>query len=123
MSIKNILTAAKGKVKEFIDETTVEDIAVAAIGTTAALAVICGYQGAQISELNKKVKVLDKTIKGAADIGYANDCKAYNNNLLTTYALEAVINCVKGTHPGVVPAVDEAIRNAQLDFIDYSGMK
>lgn len=123
MSIKSVLTAVKGKVKKFIDETTVEDVAMAAIATTASLAVVCGYQGAQISELNKKVKGLDKAIKGMADIGYANDCKAYNNNLVTTYALEAVINCVKGTHPGVVPAVDEAIRNAQLDFIDYSGMK
>lgn len=118
----NIIKKAKEKVKEFVDSTTVEDIAIAAIGTTAALAVICGYQGGQIAELNKKVGNLEKITKRIGDIGYANDCKAYNNNLVTSYALEAVINCVKGTHPGVVPAVDDAIRNAKMDFIDYNGM-
>lgn len=119
----NIIKKVKNKVTNFIDETTVEDLAVAAMGTTAALAVICGFQAGQISELSKKVKNLEKSVRGMGDIGYINDCKAYNNSLLTSYALEAVINSVKGTHPGVVPAVDEAIRNAQMDFIDYSGMK
>ena len=120
--IGNSIKTVKNNVKKAIEETTVQDVACIGVSCGAALAVICGWQAAQINDLSKTVKAMDGKIKRLADLSYVNDCKAYNNNLVTHYAVEAVINTIKGTHPGVTAAVDEAIRNAQMDFIDYSGM-
>lgn len=112
-----ILTNVKENVKNKIMGMTMDDALAITMGAAFGLTIVCIGQQIQIDKLNNKVNTTCEAITKIAKTAYENDVKAYNNNLITSYAVEAIANCIKGTHPGVTEAVDKAIFDARMDFI------
>ena len=112
----NVLKEFAKKVKEEVSKVTVEDVACAALGSTAALAVVCGWQAGQIGELNKKVNRINESMKNICDIAYANDCRSFNNHVISAAAIDAIVDSLKGTHPGIKDAVMESVKAAKDNY-------
>ena len=107
----------KDNVTKKINKLTEDDVLAIGLGMTLGLTAVCIGQQIQIDNLNKKLNNTTKAIKKISDIAYGNDVKAYNNTLMISYGMDAIVECLKGTHPGIQDAVDKAIVNAQMDFI------
>lgn len=111
INLKNIKERAMDK----LNNISTNDILACTVGATIGLTVVCMMQQVQLSGLASEKALNIKRFKLATN----NDFKAYNQYLTNSAAIDAIVNGLKATHPGIEAAVEEAIANAEYLDMPY----
>ena len=115
----DILKKIKTKFKDFKDNLTIDDIHCMFHGVAVGTYLITFVQAIQIDNLKVRINNMDAEYTRCFKLATNNDFKSYNQFKQCTAAIDAIVEGLKTTHPGIVQYVNDAVANAEQIEIPY----
>lgn len=113
----NIIKKIKNKASEIYNNMTIDDIHCVFNGVALAAYVCSVVQAVQIVDLKTRVGHLETICDTAFKTATNNDFKAFNNHMLNARRIDAIIQALKSTHPGIAEMVNDAEQVAVDNYL------
>ena len=103
------------KAKEFFSDA--DNVHTICDGIAVGTYVLTLWNIIDIGMLKGRVSNLETTCDTAFKVATNNDFKAFNNHVLNAYRIDAIIQALKSTHPGITEMIADAEKIAADNFV------